>query len=444
MHEHILQRAAYLDTTKVIRGLDMIANPMIETTSKCSINDVTRLSYLLMTKDTIYCDGHVTSDNSSKIDRLLNKIDDKYSEYVSTKIRKKIRQKKFNPEEEISLSDDAIHETFSYYNRSIYKTQNVVHNTSFDNGMSDPLEYLIEPIRKGNISQDFIENLREDKNVVGRRFYASILNNPLLSEQLFLFLRSERMSVKDLPTMFSLFRALFASEKSNKLISDDANLQCIYQPDETRAEILKRFEREHRELSDGFDLGLTQVWLKKVRDEHALFNLHLNQPLVKQLSYEIPTILNLALKASDKEGFFKTVLTFDKSDYYKHYYYAMAEISKAKSQMDEANALAEMEHYLVRKLNLEERDSILHEADTAVFCADISKFLIRESGDWNLEDIGSPQQAIARKAIIPLIKRALKLDHGVRAGIKINKSFGSELIYLGPGERDRKLSDIFN
>ncbi|WP_139135200.1 hypothetical protein [Roseivirga sp. 4D4] len=424
-----------LDTSELIKGLEALAFPR----SRWSLKDGTnmysalRLSYHLMTRDSVYYDGKVRSENQERIDAAFDEIKKKSNTDLIEGLQGRILPKSFEKEEEKAFARQAIKDAIRYFqdghSHGLLKRFN---DFQFGSGLEGIDQYLLAPIRGGYSSKQLLDNIFEQRQITGRRFYVSIFESEGLLDSLKNWIRNNAVAADDFNLLFTLFRTKLAETKCINLWQKDEDGEYFYEPDYFRGALLKSIPMQNEgrvNYAKVLDEAMHKVWLSK------------NNFVLKSEDIEVPSILNLPLNEDNRVGFLEAVLDFSRSEFRKQYEAAKELISRTKIQnMEETQKNLEV---ALRSAN--GKSKVLTDSGNWVFLSegqDLAKFLMSTTKELG-EDLATEGSVTGLLGAITRLTVKLR-GNGIRAGTRIYKSFGDDIVSMSSEDRNIKLYEIFS
>ncbi len=427
--------AIILDTSELIKGLEALAYPRSEWRLDKGTNmySALRLSYHLMTRDHIYYDGKVREENDKRIEAALAEIQKKSDNDIVNELRQRIKGKSFEKHDEKTFAGKAIKDSVNYFQDSAETgLLDRFNQFKFGSGLSQLDKYLFNPIRDGYSSQQLLDHIFEERKLTGRRFYVSIFENEEIINRLKGWIKNNEVRAEDFNLMFTMFRTKLAETKSIHLWQQDEEGEYFYEPDRLRGELLKSIPM-HNERKVNYakvlDEAMHKVWLSK------------NNFVFKNEDIEIPSILNLPLYEENRQDFLKAVLDFNRSEFRKQYDQAKALIMKTKIQN-----IGETQKNLETALrSAHGKSKILSDSGNWVFLSegqDLAKFLLSTTKELG-EDLATEGSVTGLLGAVTRLTIKLR-GKGVRAGTRIYKSFGDDIVSMSRDDRNIKLYEIFS
>lgn len=424
-----------LDTSELIRGLESLAYPSKDWSRKRRVNRYSglRLCYHLMTKDGISYDGNVREENRELIDSALDGIANNLSPKLCERFRERLDPVRLNDDQELKLANKSIKDAINYFQDCADSMlKDFREGDQFGGGLSKIEKYLLKPIQVHRPPDSALEELMNNDAETGRRFFVAIYKDDLVYERVKSWVSKDAYEPKEYGLFFTLFRIKLSEYRAIHLSQNHQLNTCFYEPDDQRGSIITRIPQEHGEgvhYAKLLEEGMYRVWLGKQ-----------NQHIIENADFQIPSILNLPLKEASKAMFLEKVLDFEKTDF--------------KEQYDKALEI-------ISGLKVKNIDEFRKNLDAALYSAKGKEILISDNSCYGLiadgQDLAEfclksasnvAQDLITEGSVTSILGSIVRIGtrmfgSGMRAGTKVQKSFGNDILTMTKENRNLKIDEIF-
>ncbi|HEY9116237.1 MAG TPA: hypothetical protein VIN11_00340, partial [Roseivirga sp.] len=264
-----MNNTIFLDTSELIRGLESLAYPSERWSRERGVNRYSglRLSYHLMTSDGISYDGNVREDNKKLINAALEAISQHMDKALSEQLSARLHAVELNQTQELALIDKSIVNASSYFQDCAdTMLKDFRQGAKFGLGLIDIDKYLWKPIQGEMPPDQALDELMNDTDVTGRRFFNAIYRNEAIYNKVKNWALYEVYHKEEFGLLFTLFRIKLSEYRAIYLSQNQLLQTCYYEPNERRAEIIRRIPQEHGEgisYKKLLEEGMYRVWLGK-------------------------------------------------------------------------------------------------------------------------------------------------------------------------------------